>query len=511
MVKEELPPHDIDAERCVLGAMMLSEEIIPDVFELLGDRGDDFLRPAHGMIYKAIIDLWDTGITPDVQLVVEGLRKREELLRCGGPLYVFGLAENVPTVSNGVMYAGTVAEQAARSRAATVLERGLKDVVTTSSDLGRVIDTVTSDLTEKINRKPPKEVSSWTPIDLGPYLRGERVQAEPTVGLCRSDGVRMIYPGKEHSIIGETESGKSWFATASAATEMQNGNVVVYIHFEESDPADTVERLRLLHVPDDVIASKLRFVGPEAPVQPRLIAALLADSPTLVILDGVNEGMSLHGCDTRHEDGVAQFRRRVVKPCTAAGAATLAGDHVVKDREQRGRSEMGSIHKGNGLTGARILLETIDPFGRGKRGASAVYVTKDRPGFLRRSGKSDKLPGKTFMGVFSIDDTRLNVPFLELGFHAPSDEDPVRETQAADARTEADDDHIFQVVAEIIQDGQPASGRKVRARSSLGTNKTIDALERLVLDGRLDASAGPKGATHYTPASGPGDRRDEWS
>ena len=54
-----LPPQDLEAERSVLGGMMLSKDAIADVVELL--RGHDFYRPSHEMIYEAIIDLYGRG------------------------------------------------------------------------------------------------------------------------------------------------------------------------------------------------------------------------------------------------------------------------------------------------------------------------------------------------------------------------------------------------------------------------------------------------------------------
>jgi len=61
--------------------------------------------------------------------------------------------------------------------------------------------------------EPPGEGrDSWVPIDLGPYLRGEIRPVEPSIGVIRTDGLRLLYPGKEHAVIGEMEAGKSWFA-----------------------------------------------------------------------------------------------------------------------------------------------------------------------------------------------------------------------------------------------------------------------------------------------------------
>lgn len=235
---------------------------------------------------------------------------------------------------------------------------------------------------------------SWRPVDLGPILRGEHVRPEPTIGMARVDGVRMIYTGKEHAVIGETESGKSWYCVACCAAELLAGNNVVYIHFEEADADGTVERLLLLEVPPDVILAQFHFVCPSERVAAAWLADLLMPAPSLVVLDGVNEGMALHDWDIYKPEGATAWRRWFVRPCNDVGAATLAADHVVKDRDARGRTAFGTVHKGNAMSGACVLLENVEPFGRGKRGRSHVFVTKDRPGALRRHGRDSATPGR---------------------------------------------------------------------------------------------------------------------
>lgn len=350
--------------------------------------------------------------------------------------------------------------------------------------------------------------ASWRAVDLEPYLAGARTRPEPTVGLSRADGLRMLYGGKEHTVIGEMESGKSWFALGCVAAELNKGNRVLYVHAEEADPLDTVERLRALGVTDDAIILDLfTFVGPNEPVDPYALEVLLNPPPetgrmsgvypSLVVLDGVNELMSMNGHGIRDEDGVAAFRRHIVKPCTAVGAAVLSCDHVVKDRERRGRDPLGSIHKGNGITGSLILLENASPFGRGERGCSHVFVTKDRPGFLRRNGRPGKLPGKTYMGSLIVDDTRTMVSYLDLTFVEPPDEDKADGPKRT--RDEQDDDAVLQVVATIADNGRQPSLRTVRAKAAGMSNSRIDnALTRLALDRRLIERQGPRSSRLFT-------------
>lgn len=475
MTDERVPPHDLNAEKSVLGAMMLAENAIPDVFDLIGeaepfdDRGRKglngaFWRPAHQMIYAAIMSVHDRNETPDPVLVAAELDKRGETTRTGGAPYLFELYNGVPLAINAKSYAETVVEKAAARRA---LEYGVNiQAAAYESRLGRVRELVEEwqegDRAATGTEGPGR---SWQPMNLRAVLDGTVPKVEPTIGLIRADGLALLYPGKEHSILGEMESGKSWFSTASCAAELLKGEYVVYIHFEECDPTDTVERLRVLGVPDAVILERFRFVGPLEPVRPQFLAALLDPAPSLVILDGVNEAMALHGQAIREEDGAAAFRRVLVKPCTAVGAAVLTCDHVVKDRETRGRYGLGSVHKGNAINGSLIMLESAEPFGRGQRGRSNVFITKDRPGQLRQHGKPTKLAGKTFMGSLVVDDTRTTYSYLDLTFWAPSPDDDTDDTAATGDRPSS---AVADAVAKLDQAGiDIALGRdKVRTAAA---------------------------------------------
>src|SRR5699024_1631792 len=107
---ERTPPQDLAAERGVLGGMMLSKDAIADVVETV--RGHDFYRPAHEMIYEAIIDLYGRGEPADLVTVSDELSKRGELARVGGGAYLADLIDMVPTAANAGYYAEIVVERA---------------------------------------------------------------------------------------------------------------------------------------------------------------------------------------------------------------------------------------------------------------------------------------------------------------------------------------------------------------------------------------------------------------
>lgn len=340
------------------------------------------------------------------------------------------------------------------------------------------------------------EPTTWEPMPLEPWLSGEQQRPAPTVGLTRTDGQRLIYPGREHAVVGETESGKSWFALACVAAELLADRFVVYVHYEEPDPGSTVERLRLLGVAPALMVQRLRFAAPSRPAQDDWLRALLTPAPSLVVHDGVNEAMSLHGADIMAADGAATFRRRLIAPCLRAGAATLACDHVPKSVEGRGRDAYGSVHKGNAIDGARIVLENVQPFGRGMRGASRVYVTKDRPGHLRAHGKPSSLTGRTYFGTLVVDDTPEAGPDF-LALYAPADD----ETPTAGPTAAELADTVHSVVA-ALPEGRVGSQRalfaEMRRAGHLFREKAVrDAVDDLLAAGRLAESPGKRGAQGY--------------
>ena len=353
------------------------------------------------------------------------------------------------------------------------------------------------------------EPTTWEPVDLGPYLAGTIVRPEPTVGAHRSDGQRFIYPGREHAVLGETESGKTWLALARVAAELAAGNRVVYLHYEESDPGSTVERLRLLGVtPDDMVA-RLRFAAPSRPVHLGWLEELLTPAPALVVHDGVNEAMSLHGADIMAADGASSFRRRLILPCLRAGAATLACDHLPKNVDGRGRDAYGSVHKGNAIDGARFVIENAKPFGRGLRGVSYVFVTKDRPGQLRAHGKPTKLPGKTFFGTLIVDADLGSSADFRLGLYAPSDDDDTAATAGGSDLAELIHDTLAEQPGGAVAASRTLFALLRQAGHAYRDTAVRNALDDLLVAGRVVEVPGKRGARGYRAVPETGDNGPE--
>ncbi|MCB1646701.1 MAG: replicative DNA helicase [Pseudomonadales bacterium] len=106
----KVPPHSLEAERSVLGGLMLDELAFDRVSGVLG--ADDFYRGDHRIIYRCMISLVEQNKPLDIITISEALDAVGELNNVGGVAYLSELANSVPTTSNITAYANIVVERA---------------------------------------------------------------------------------------------------------------------------------------------------------------------------------------------------------------------------------------------------------------------------------------------------------------------------------------------------------------------------------------------------------------
>jgi replicative DNA helicase len=115
------PPHNLEAEEAVLGAILASGRLLVEVAGQLEEV--DFYRPAHRAIWRAILRLADRDQPTDPVTVLGELDHAGELADVGGGPFLHTLVEAVPTVANAGHYARLVADTARRRR---VIDLGIR-------------------------------------------------------------------------------------------------------------------------------------------------------------------------------------------------------------------------------------------------------------------------------------------------------------------------------------------------------------------------------------------------
>jgi len=109
---ERVPPQNIDAEKSVLGSILLDRDALIEVSGWL--LPTHFYDERHIAIYQTILELFESGLPIDLVTVSDRLKKKKMLSKIGGRAYLTELASFVPTAAHAVEYGNIVKETATR-------------------------------------------------------------------------------------------------------------------------------------------------------------------------------------------------------------------------------------------------------------------------------------------------------------------------------------------------------------------------------------------------------------
>jgi len=118
LVALRVPPHSVEAEQSLLGALLIDNQAFDRIADLVA--GDDFYRDDHRRIWRHIAKLIENTRPADVVTVAESVEGSEDKDKTGGPAYLAALAQNTPSSLNIRRYAELVRERAIQRRLAQV-------------------------------------------------------------------------------------------------------------------------------------------------------------------------------------------------------------------------------------------------------------------------------------------------------------------------------------------------------------------------------------------------------
>ncbi len=214
---ERTPPHDVAAEQCVLGGMLLSKDAISDVIEVI--RPADHYRPAHQLIHEAVLDLYARGETADAITVSNELTRRGEITRVGGAPYLHTLISSVPTAANAGYYARIVRERAILRRLVEAGTRIVQFGYTGDAEADELVDRAQAEIYAVTERRSSEDYHSLSEIMPGALdeieaigSRGGMLTGVPT-GFSDLDTLTNgLHPGQMIVIAARPAIGKSTLA-----------------------------------------------------------------------------------------------------------------------------------------------------------------------------------------------------------------------------------------------------------------------------------------------------------
>src|SRR5688572_10575059 len=113
-VAERTLPHNLEAERSVLGAILLHQDAFDLATEVLDSA--DFFRDAHRRIFDKMVKLAERGDAIDLVTLKEELSRSGEIDEVGGPAYISALVDGVPRSTNIEHYARIIKEKSTLRR-----------------------------------------------------------------------------------------------------------------------------------------------------------------------------------------------------------------------------------------------------------------------------------------------------------------------------------------------------------------------------------------------------------
>lgn len=135
-----VPPHNLQAEESLLGAMLLSGDAIAACTEVRLSS-EDFYKPAHGHVFAAVSGLYARGVPADPVTVADELRRDGLLEAIGGPATLISLQAGTPSIGNASRYARIVEEHAL-----------LRRLIRAGGDVCELGYSLPSDVTEAVDR-----------------------------------------------------------------------------------------------------------------------------------------------------------------------------------------------------------------------------------------------------------------------------------------------------------------------------------------------------------------------
>lgn len=322
---------------------------------------------------------------------------------------------------------------------------------------------------------------SLYPIDLGPWMKGDATQPQPTI-LARHDHRRLFYEQAVNGVHGASGEGKGWVAVYTIAELVRDRRTSLILDYEDVE-ASWAARMVMLGITADDADRYVIYIRPQVKIGPRGVDHLKAicteRDVCFVVVDSVGEVFGIEGIDENSDAEVGPWFRHVPRQIAEHGPAVLVVDHSTKAHDNP-LYPSGSKRKRAAITGASYLAEATIPFVKAtaeKAGGGRLRLTcaKDRHGNYRRGEVAANLV--------------MQAPFedvVELNLWAPTKED------------QGDGDPVAEIFARAAIKALAGVTGTVSGNALIGlikdrgsAQKKWGGIDLAVSDGRIKETPGP--------------------
>ncbi len=247
MEEKRVPPHSLDAEEAVLGAILLDPNALPKTMEILSE--EHFYQAANQKIYRVIMQLFNKNITADLVTVTDSLKQNKMLDEIGGPEYLSNIVSNVLTTANVEHHARVVLDKAIKRNVIHVGMEMLKNSFEDSQTAAELVDYAQNSIfqiREKGLRKEPISIRGYITkiIETAESMRGARMITGVETGYYELDEITSGFQKGDFIVVaGRPSMGKTAFVLNIASYAAIKNNVPTAIFSLEMSGEALVQRL----------------------------------------------------------------------------------------------------------------------------------------------------------------------------------------------------------------------------------------------------------------------------
>jgi replicative DNA helicase len=247
MEEKRVPPHSLEAEESVLGAVLLDSNALPKAMEILNE--EHFYQAANQKIFRAIVNLFNKNITSDLVTVTDWLKQNKMLDEVGGPEYLSNLVANMLTTANVEHHARVVLDKAIKRNVIHVSMELLKNSFEDNQTAAELVDYAQNtvfQIKEKGLRKKPVSIRGYITkiIETAESMRGARMVTGVETGYYELDELTSGFQKGDFIVVaGRPSMGKTAFVLNVASYAAIKNNVPIGIFSVEMSGEALVQRL----------------------------------------------------------------------------------------------------------------------------------------------------------------------------------------------------------------------------------------------------------------------------
>jgi replicative DNA helicase len=256
-----VPPHSIEAEQSVLGAILLSDRALYALVIEEGLKETDFYRRRHELVYDAMLELYSESEPIDVLTVAEKMRAKGTLEEAGGPSAVDELAASVPSAGNARHYARIVREHSLMRRLLAATYEIQTSVAENAGEARELVERAERTMLEVAHDDRQKDFRSIEEVLHDEIDKMHRLSTEDTALTGTPSGFDDLdemtggfQPGNLVILAARPSMGKSALVCNIAENASIDGNAPVAIFSLEMSETELAQRF---------VASQARIKGDE--------------------------------------------------------------------------------------------------------------------------------------------------------------------------------------------------------------------------------------------------------